>query len=296
MAAAQAARDATGPVSRFFVSQRMRLHYVDWGNPEAPPLLLVHGWRDHSRSWDWVAPHFTKDWHVIAPDLQGHGDSQWSGDGNYSFAAYIYDLAQLIHQLELAPVTILAHSLGGEICLRYTGLFPDNVRKIAAIEGLGMSPRILDERGGKPIADRMRGWVDHRRSLTARPARRYASVEEALHRMQEENKHLSDEQARHLTHDGVNQNEDGTYSWKFDPYLRSWAPYEMTRQDVYDIWARITCPTLLIYGKESDASNPTEDGRFQHFKTANLVWVPDAGHWVHHDQLDILLGHAKGFL
>ena len=44
-----------GPTSRIYFSQRLRLHYVDWGNTEAPPLLLVHGGRDHCRNWDWVA-------------------------------------------------------------------------------------------------------------------------------------------------------------------------------------------------------------------------------------------------
>ena len=87
-----------GPTSRHFISQRLRMHYVDWGNPDAPPLLLVHGGRDHCRNWDWVAQALRRDWHVICPDLRGHGDSQWSPDGNYSMSAYIYDLAQLIHQ------------------------------------------------------------------------------------------------------------------------------------------------------------------------------------------------------
>ena len=101
-----------GPTSRIFFSQRLRLHYVDWGNAGAPPLLLVHGGRDHCRNWDWVAEELGHDWHIIAPDLRGHGDSQWSHDGTYMMAGYIYDMAQLIHQLKLAPVTILAHSLG----------------------------------------------------------------------------------------------------------------------------------------------------------------------------------------
>ena len=116
--------DSSGPTSRIYFSQRLRLHYVDWGNPTAPPLLLVHGGRDHCRNWDWVATALRRDWHVLAPDLRGHGDSQWSPDGNYSMSAYIYDLAQLIHQQELAPVTIVAHSLGGNIALRYAGVYP----------------------------------------------------------------------------------------------------------------------------------------------------------------------------
>lgn len=116
-----------GPTSRVYFSQRLRLHYVDWGNPDAPPLLLVHGGRDHCRNWDWVAEHLAPHWHIIAPDLRGHGDSAWSLDGTYTMANYIYDLAQLIHQQKLAPVTIVAHSLGGNIALRYTGLFPETV-------------------------------------------------------------------------------------------------------------------------------------------------------------------------
>src|SRR5205085_2757862 len=77
----------SGPTSRIYFSQRLRLHYVDWGNPTAPPLLLVHGGRDHCRNWDWVASALRRDWHVLAPDLRGHGDSQWPPDGNYSTAA-----------------------------------------------------------------------------------------------------------------------------------------------------------------------------------------------------------------
>jgi pimeloyl-ACP methyl ester carboxylesterase len=71
-------KDMAGPTSRIFFSQRLRLHYVDWGNPEAPPLLLVHGGQDHCRNWDWVAQELRRDWHIIAPDLRGHGDRRRS--------------------------------------------------------------------------------------------------------------------------------------------------------------------------------------------------------------------------
>jgi len=50
-----------GPITNSFISQRLRLNYVDWGNPDAPPLLLVHGGRDHARSCDWVAEELRHD-------------------------------------------------------------------------------------------------------------------------------------------------------------------------------------------------------------------------------------------
>ena len=285
-----------GPTSRIFFSQRLRLHYVDWGNPTAPPLLLVHGGRDHCRNWDWVAEHLAPDWHIIAPDLRGHGDSQWSQDGTYMMAGYVYDLAQLIHQLKAAPVTIIAHSLGGNIALRYAGLYPETVAKVVAIEGLGPSPKVLAERLAKGFPERMRAWTEEQRSLAGRLPRRYASIEDAFKRMQDENKHLTPEQARHLTQHGVNQNEDGTYSWKFDNYVRSWPPYDMPSADVEALWQRITCPTLLVYGKESWASNPAADGRARHFQSAEVVTLERAGHWVHHDRLDEFLALSRRFL
>jgi len=272
------------------------LHYVDWGNLGAPPLLLVHGGRDHCRNWDWVADALRRDWHVLAPDLRGHGDSQWSPDGNYTMAGYVYDLAQLIHQQELAPVTIIAHSLGGVIALRYAGIYPDCVRKLVAIEGLGASPKRLAERSRRVIAERMQDWIAEQRALSGRIPRRYASIEDAFKRMQDENQHLSPEQARHLTQYGVNQNEDGTYSWKFDNYVRAEPPYEMTVTEIEELWRRISCPTLLVYGKESWASDPLNDGRARHFREAKVIAIENAGHWVHHDRLDAFLDLVRGYL
>ncbi len=288
--------DMPGPTSRIYFSQRLRLHYVDWGNPEAPPLLLVHGGQDHCRNWDWVAQQLRKDWHVIAPDLRGHGNSEWSADGSYPMTNYVYDLAQLIHQQELAPVTIVAHSMGGNVALRYTGIHPENVRKLVAIEGLGPSPKMLAERGQQPMHERLAKWIQDTRALAGRLPRRYHSIEDAFARMQAENTHLSPDQARHLTHHGVNQNEDGTYSWKFDNYVRVWSPYDIQQSELHQLWGRITCPTLLVYGKESWASNPEDDGRIAHFNTAKVVTFEKAGHWVHHDRLDDFLALMRDFL
>lgn len=286
----------SGPTSRVFFSQRLRLHYVDWGNAEAPPLILLHGGRDHCRNWDWVARDLRRDYHVIAPDLRGHGDLAWSASGQYPMANYIYDLAQLIHQQNLAPVTIIAHSLGGNIALRYTGIYPEAVRRLVAIEGLGPGPRSAERGDSKSIAERMRDWIEEQRMLSGRQPRRYATVEDAYARMQAVNGHLTADQARHLTQHGANQNEDGTYSWKFDHYVRVWPPYDMTRDQIADLWGRIVCRTLLVWGRESWARDPAEDGRLAYFKNARVLPVDNAGHWVHHDQLELFLREVRHFL
>lgn len=288
--------DETGPASRVYYSQRLRLHYVDWGNSAAPPLLLVHGGRDHCRNWDWVARRLRKDWHVIAPDLRGHGDSEWSKSANYSMAGYVYDLAQLIHQLKLAPVTIIGHSLGGAIAVRYAGIYPETVKRFVAIEGLGRSPKSRAENAAKSMVEKMRAWIDEQREAAGRLPRRYKSIEDAFARMQEQNKHLSQEQARHLTVHGVVQNEDGTYTWKFDNYVRVFLPYDMPQPDIEALWHNIASPSLMVYGKESWASDPRTDGRAAHFKEATFVQIAGAGHWVHHDQLETFMKLVEPFL
>jgi pimeloyl-ACP methyl ester carboxylesterase len=285
-----------GPTSASYISQRLRLHYVDWGNGEAPPLILLHGGRDHCRNWDWVAQDLRRDFHVIAPDLRGHGDSAYSPSGDYSMSAFVYDLAQLIHRQKLAPVAIVAHSLGGGIALRYAGIYPENVAKLVAIEGLGPSPAMLAKRGERTVQERMRAWIDEERALAGRQPRRYASIDEALERMQAENRHLTPEQARYLTVHGVSQNEDGTFSWKFDNYVRSFSPVDLTASEMGRLWENITCPTLLVYGRESWASNPQEDGRIGHFTNARVAVFEGAGHWVHHDRLDAFLAETRAFL
>jgi pimeloyl-ACP methyl ester carboxylesterase len=284
-----------GPTSHVYFSQRLRLHYVDWGNPGAPPLLLIHGGRDHCRNWDWVAAALRDQYHIIAPDLRGHGDSQWVIGGTYDTLDYVYDIAQLLRQTR-TPVTIIAHSMGGSIALLYAGMYPEHVTKLVSIEGLGPSPQMLQLRRQNGTQPRLRGWVESVRRSAGRTPRRYPSLDEALARMREENPHLSEAQARHLTIHGSNQNEDGTYSWKFDNYVRVSSPAYLAPEEVEALHANIECPTLLMVGAESWASDPDADGRAHRFRNARVVRVPGAGHWVHHDQLDAFLAEVERFL
>lgn len=285
-----------GPASSYYVSQRLKLHYVDWGNEDAPPLLLVHGGKDHARSWDWVARELRKDWHVIAPDLRGHGDSAWAFGGHYTIHEFTLDLAQLVETLDLAPVAIVAHSLGGAVALNHASVYPERVARLVAIEGLGPPPQMIEARMKIPPWQRIDEWIEQVRGLSARQPRRYPSIDAAAARMQEENPFLSPEQAHHLTVHGVARNEDGTFSWKFDNYTRAFYPQSWDPDERKQLWSRITCPTLLVRGTESWASDPLEDGRIEAFRNAQSVNVEGAGHWVHHDRLDEFLRIVRDFL
>ena len=114
--------------------------------------------------------------------------------------------------------------------------------------------------------------------------------------MQEANPHLSERQARHLTIHGSNQNEDGTYSWKFDNYVRMFPPVGLSLEELHALHRRIRCPTLLVWGTESWAADPNEDGLAKTFQNVQVAEVQGAGHWVHHDKLDRFLEIARAFL
>ena len=289
----QPPRSGYGPTSHSFFSQRLRLHYVDYGTEGRPLLVLVHGGRDHARSWDFVAQRVSAAHHVIAPDLRGHGDSGWAIGSQYSMPEYVLDLVQLLRHLDNQRVTLVGHSLGGAIVLHYAGLHPDSVERVIAIEGLGPPPSLIVD---TPIEERMRDWIGTMQTLATRKPRAYTSLEDAEARMRDANPHLTAEMARHLTVHGSMRMEDGSYVWKFDNYVRAWPPQRYDEAGVQRLWSRIACPVLLVRGGESWASNPVDDGRASHFKHATYVEIPGAGHWVHHDRFDAFMRHLDDFL
>ncbi|MYD42454.1 MAG: alpha/beta hydrolase [Gammaproteobacteria bacterium] len=284
--------DHVRPSSHSYFSHRLRLHYLDWGNNDAAPLLLIHGIHDHGRSWDWFAQSFQKDYHIIVPDLRGHGDSDWAIGSSYTLIDYVYDIAQLIRQLDLAPITIVSHSLGGTIAAIYSGLYPSLVDKLVIIEGVGLYPGLNTPNPSQKI----RYWIDAGRSLSGRTVRKYPTIESAYQRMHETNPHLSTEQARHLSMHASNQNEDGTFSWKFDNYTRNPSPYEISHDDMVALWQSITARVLIINSADGYPHRIGQDGTNAHFRQRTEIEIQDAGHWAHHDQLDAVVKTTVSFL
>ena len=283
--------DRENPTSHSYFSQRLRLHYLDWGNDSASDMLLIHGVHDHCHSWDWLAQSLCTRFHVVAPDLRGHGDSEWTRGSPYSYLEYVQDIAQLVRQQRLEPVTVVAHSLGGTIASIFAGAFAESVERLVIIEGVGLYPQ-----GDDAPSQRLRQWIDANHSLAARVPRRYPTLEDAYQRMQETNPHLSPDQARHLTIHGSNQNEDGTYTWKFDNYTRTPRPYDIPNDDMISLWQRVTCAVLIVNSRQGYPHRIGHDDTLRHFHNATLREIDEAGHWTHHDQLDACASVIGEFL
>lgn len=281
------------PVSHFFYSDRLKLQFWDYGAGGKPSLVLVHGGLDHARSWDWVARSLREHYHVYALDLRGHGNSAWAPGAMYSVAEHVLDLSALLDIIDDFPIRLVGHSLGGIIVLHYSGVYPDRVHKPVSIEGIGFPAA---HRLHGPASQRLRHWIEAVRNSEGRAPRSYPTIEEAAARMKEANPHLSDEVAQHLTLHGANWNSDGSITWKFDNYARIFAPYGHHMADAVELYGQITSPTLLFWGLESFAPAPESDPRLLAIRNHRLIKVAHAGHWVHHDQLDLFLRETSAFL
>jgi pimeloyl-ACP methyl ester carboxylesterase len=279
------------PAARFYESQGLRLHYVDWGNETAPPLVLVHGGLDHCRNWDAIARELQPHFHVVAPDLRGHGDSEWARGSSYSLADHVYDLSRLIRSAGLRDLALVGHSMGGMVSLAYAGTHPAQVSRLGILDGI-----FLAGSRRTPIHEQMSRWIDQLDRIGEREASTFRTIEEASQRLSTRNKRLTPAQALHLARHGLRQHADGLYRWKFDHHLRARAPYRLLPDDYTGLWSRISCPTLLMWGDESYLADPEAAGLLKHFKQAELQKIAGAGHWLHHDRLDLVLASLRRFL
>ncbi len=281
------------PISHFFYSDRLKLQFWDYGQDAKPSLVLVHGGLDHARNWDWVARSLREHYHVYALDLRGHGNSAWAPGALYSVVEHVLDLSALLDIIHDLPVRLIGHSLGGVIVLHYAGVYPDRVRKAVSIEGLGFPQK---HRVHGPASERIRYWIEAVRNFEKRQHRSYPNLDAAIARMKGKNPHLTDEVARHLTLHGTNWDAEGSLVWKFDNYARAIPPYGHHIPDVAELYGQITSPTLLFWGLESLSPVAETDPRLKAIRNCRLVKVANAGHWVHHDQLDLFLKQTTAFL
>ncbi|WP_313804722.1 alpha/beta hydrolase [Sphingobium sp.] len=283
------------PRSRFIAVAGTRRHMLIWGDPSAPPLLLVHGLLDHAHNWDWIAAALADRFHIMAPDLRGHGDSDWTGPASYSLANHVMDLADIVHALDLRDIRLVGHSLGGQLALRLAATYADRVQSLFIIEGVEL-PIVRDQReAAQPYPARLRQWIEGERQNRQRSPRTYASFAEAQARMAGHNPGIDADTIAHLTRHGVVALADGGWRWKYDDACRQRAPEDAHGIELDEILSAIACPTLLAYGERSWIPVPPSD-RLARIRDHRLIHFPDVGHWLHHQSRDAFLAVLTDFL
>jgi pimeloyl-ACP methyl ester carboxylesterase len=291
--------DTYEPVARTLISQGLQLRYLDWGNEGAPLLFLIHGNGDHARSWDWTARALRGDYHVIAPDLRGHGDSAWSSDGAYMTPYFLLDFVNLVDGLgaDMTPesITLIGHSFGGVLATRFAALYPGRVRKLVLVDGLGPAPSFTGRWAEEGSIARARVWIAARREAAKRQPKRFANLEEAAQRLRKEQTRLTDERALHLARHGLRADGDALV-WKRDPLVSVYASDEDFALENDNVRADVAAPTLLFWGPESWTTHPDEDGRAKAIRDHKTIVFQDAGHWLHHDQFEAFMAELRAFL
>lgn len=299
------------PTLRRFRSGPLSLSYAEWeGAAEAAPVLMLHGALDHARAWDEVAAALAHDRRVLALDLRGHGESDWSADGAYDPPYYLLDIVALLDTV--GPCHVVAHSMGANLAMRLAAAKPDLVRRLVLIEGVlgegllraekaNVDPRMQEWVDGlkavesAPPPARLRLWLDERAALAGYPSRRYASLEEAVDRLlSDRDKRVSAAQARHLAETGL-KHIDGGWVWKFDPLVRGRFSSDFPPAQIAEMWRAVKQPLLHVYGAQSWAY-PLDPEQRALFPTADFAIVEGAGHWVHLNQPQKFIALARAFL
>lgn len=283
------------PRSLFIDLGGRRCHVVEWGRRGAPVLILQHGMRDHARSWDWIAARFAADYHVLAPDLRGHGDSDWSRDGAYTLSDYVIDLVDIVDALDLPVFSLIGHSLGGHIVLRFAAAFPERTRSLSIIEGIEL-PIIRDQRREPtPYPRRLRQWITNQRDRRVRSPHCYATVDDARARMSEQHPGIDTDTITHLTQHGLITEVGKGLRWKYDNACRFRSPEDAHGLDLDEVLDAITCPVLLAYGGESWIPLPPTE-RLNRLRGHRLVTFAGASHWLHHQARASFLSALVDFL
>lgn len=262
----------------------LRLRVCEWGDPDGPPVVILHGFLEQGASWDPVARRMPG-YRILAPDQRGFGLSDHIGTGGfYHFWDYSADVDALARHLR-SPFHLIGHSMGGSVAGMFAGLRPDAVRSLTVIEGLGPPDDRLD------ALTRARRYLDDR----ADPAvhRPMADLEDAANRMLRANGALGPELARFLAARTTRPEGDGLV-WTWDPLHRARSPHYIATDLFQRLLAAITAPTLVIEGARSWSPQDV-DARYASLNHARRLSL-DGGHMLHHEVPEDLAAHLCAHL
>ncbi len=285
---------ATPDRAGFVEVNRMRLRLWEWGPIDGPPVICVHGAYDHGRMWDGLAPRLAASgWRVVAPDLRGHGDSGRLSSGHV-WAAMALDLALLARHLG-PPVGFVGHSFGAGQAAYVAGVWPELVRWLVILDGLGPPPAVFEEADLAAVAEAGLAAAER---ITVGPPRVHASLEAMADRRGRVNVRLSRAWLDHLVRHGAREVEGG-YVWKVDPLFTVGLPASFTEAHLHAEHELVSCPTLVLTGAEPDTwSELTPDevrDRLDHLRPARHEVVDGAGHYVHLEQPEAVLAAITDF-
>jgi pimeloyl-ACP methyl ester carboxylesterase len=233
-------------------------HVLEWGGEDAArehSVLLVHGFLDLAWGWQAVAEAgLAERFHLVAPDLRGHGDSDRVGAGGYyHFFDYVADISEVVARFARRRLSLVGHSMGGNIASHYAGSAPDAVARLALLEGIGPpeSSETMPERTARWLLE----WPQARlRNNTA-----YADLEQAAARLRRNDPLLSPELATVLARHGTAPAPGGGVQFKHDPLHLSRGPFPFSVARAREFWQRIRCPVLFIDGDRSEWRLPAEE-------------------------------------
>lgn len=246
-------------------------------------LVLLHGWMDVSASFQFLVDALEGNWRVLAPDWRGFGLSDFSGADCYWFPDYLADLDALLDSLLPGePVNLVAHSMGGNVAMIYSGVRPERVRKLVNLEGVGLPATRPDD-----APDRYARWLDEIRAGAT--LRDYANLEEVAQRLIGNNGRLSVQRARYLAAHWSRQGADGRWRIAGDAGHKIINPYLYQVREVLACWRRITADVLFIFAHHTGArarflASAAYRRRLEALQSLQTVTLDDAGHMLHHDQ------------
>ena len=271
-------------VSTNVIARHQRFHLLEWGNPSQPTLLLLHGGNQSAHSWDLVSLHLADQFHIIALDQRGHGDSEWARDADYSSNAMAADACAVLEALKIESVTVIGHSMGGMNTMRLAVDQPESAARVVLVD---IGPELSDQ-GTKTI----RNFVTENRE--------FDDVEHFVQSVQKYDPYRSREHIERTVKYNLLQRADGKYVSKRDhgPRLAT----TRTQREKSDLFSlrdaeKIPQPTLLIRGADSNVLTADAAQRFvDALPDGRLETVADSGHNVHGQNTTGFLGALVPFL
>ena len=259
----------------------LRLNYREWPNEGAQPLVLLHGFTGHARSWDSFAEAMQPGYRVLALDQRGHGESEWASD--YAPERNVDDLNAFVRALGLQQFALLGLSMGGRNVMTYAPLHPEEVERLVIVD---IGPEVATA-----------GSARIRAGVLARDI--FDDPEEAVASMRAGNARAPESELRHRCLNNLKQTSDGKWTWKYDAVLRS-PNRPLPNPDSSRAWEllrKIACPTLLVRGAESDILSPEVAARMvSEIPDCRMVTVQESGHSVPLDNPSGFHESMKGFL